>query len=131
MENFCKCRSCYNHIGGVYAVEFFAHLLKNDYINYINPPIFNNAHSKIPLSITNKGIKFFKFFESEVKAYNFAYACLDGTEKKPHLGGKSGDLILQYLLNKNLIHKDNKNRCLYLTDVAKDILIGKVNFNAR
>jgi hypothetical protein len=131
MKDFCKCRSCYNHIGGIYAVEFFNYLLKKDYINYINPPIFNNAHCKIPLLITNKGIEFFKFFEGKVNAYNFAYACLDGTEKKPHLGGKSGDLVLKCLLSKNLIHRDNENRCLYLTDTAKEIFIGKADFNVR
>lgn len=129
MKNFCTCRVCYKHIGGVYAVEFFAYLLEGNYIKYINYPIFSNIHCKIPLLITNKGIKFFRFFEKKVNAYNFAYACLDGTEKKPHLGGEIGGLVLQYLLNKNLAYKDSENRCLYLTNTAKSILTGKANFS--
>ena len=129
MNNFSECRSCYNHLGGFYAVEFFSDLLEHHYVFYIREPIFKNIHSKNPLLITHKGIEFFKFLGEQVNSYGFAYACLDGTEKKPHLGGKIGGLVLKYLLNNKLAYKNNNNRCLRLTSTAKTILTGKVNFN--
>jgi hypothetical protein len=109
--------------------KFFFYLLKNGHINYINQSTFINSHHKIPLLITSSGIEFFKFFGNKLNTHDFAYACLDGTEKKPHLGGKIGEIILEYFFNNKLLYKNNKNRCLYLTKSAKEILMG--NFNAR
>jgi len=124
-EDFCICRSCYHHLGGIYAVDFFSYLLQKNYIKFSNAQAFLHPLHRLPLSITKEGISFFRFFGQALDASCFSYACLDVSEKKPHLGGESGKRVLTYLLENQLIYKNENSRILTITDDAKAILTGQ------
>lgn len=126
MEQFRKCRSCYKHIGGEYAVDFFSYLIKTEHIKEVGSLHDCTPSRKIPLLLTDSGIEYFSFFCSTVKPYDFAFACLDGTEKKPHLAGKCGELILQYLINNKLIIKNDNERILTPEERTIKFLKGEI-----
>lgn len=116
-------------MGGFYAVEFFSHLLKNKYIHYMGTTDFNNSRRRLPLIVSNQGIEYFKNWGNIISAHGSAFACLDNTEKKPHLAGIAGELVLSYLLNNNLISRDHRSRILVPDQKAVATLRGGTNFD--
>ena len=124
MNQFNTARTCYNHIGGKYGVLFFSYLMRNEYIRYKYKTSFENVHQRLPLTITEQGKLYLAFLNIGIKSCTEGLACLDGTEKQPHLAGKIGDKLLAYLIHKKFVRKCDNSRVLQLTAPAKDILMG-------
>ncbi len=124
---FSECRRCYNHIGGRLAVYYFSYLINNSYISYASHNECIYTHHRTPLILNPRGISYFEFLEYPLKTHNFAFSCLDGTEKKPHLAGKIGNILYLYFINNGLLHRNNNSRILGYTTHAKNILSGKTD----
>jgi len=45
----------------------------------------------------------------------FAYACLDWTERRPHLGGSLGAAVCTMFLDRGWVKRDAGSRALFLT----------------
>lgn len=128
LKSFSALRTCYSHMGGIYAVNFFSILIEKKYIKYIdNNNSFINSYHKLPLLITKDGIKFFEGFNIKIKENECAYACLDGTEKKPHLAGICGNEILTYFFNKKVVFKNKNSRILTFNHESELILMKNLN----
>jgi hypothetical protein len=109
---FRQCRLCYNHMGGVLATSLFSSLLHQECVCFLEKSHFDNKHERLPLFITSKGYSLFQSIGISLPFNTHAYACLDGTEKLPHLGGKCGELFLTFLLEHKIINKTDKKRTL-------------------
>jgi len=74
--------------------------------------------------LTQKGTKAFEALgidieDTRVLRRRFAYACLDWTERRPHLGGALGAAILRMALKKKWVTRDADSRALSLTTLGR------------
>lgn len=103
MNGFKKARTCYDHIAGEIGVTIYKHFLELKWI-YIKG-------KKIVLtSEGNEGLSKIGIDVEELKKTSRPeiLCCIDSTEKKPHLAGKIGALILKFFLENGLAHKNNR-----------------------
>lgn len=124
VKDFSKCRTCYQHIGGKFATNFFSFLVHNDYVKFIEKSNFSYIQEKLPILITCLGIDFFHSLDIDINIKTSAFACLDGTEKRAHLAGQCGSRLLSYMLDKNFVSK-NMGRELICTEAGQKFLRGE------
>jgi hypothetical protein len=55
----------------------------------------------------------------------FAYACLDWSERRPHIGGALGSALLQAALKRKWVTRDLDSRAIHVTNT------GRREFSAR
>jgi len=111
------CRTCYDHLAGFVGVAVTGalekkRLIKKSETNYI---------------VTNNGWNWFSEFgiakdEVETKRRLMARQCLDWSERKPHLAGQLGALLLEKMLQKQWFKKVKFSRELLLTSKGRAAL---------
>ena len=104
------CRTCYDHLAGFVGVQITEalerkRLIKKSETNYV---------------VTNNGWNWFSEFgitknEMETKRRLLARQCLDWSERRPHLAGQLGALLLEKMLQKQWFKKVKFSRELILT----------------
>jgi DNA-binding transcriptional ArsR family regulator len=108
-------RSCYCHLAGEIAVEFFDYLLQMEYL----------LLTKDQVRLTAGGVCFFNSIHVDVtqaqksKGY-FVKPCLDWTERKLHLGGSLGKAFFNMCIERNLITQNVNNRGVTVTKVGEE-----------
>jgi hypothetical protein len=55
----------------------------------------------------------------------FAFACVDWSERRPHLGGALGAALLQILLRRRWIVQDPDSRALTVTSAGRRELLAR------
>jgi hypothetical protein len=55
----------------------------------------------------------------------FAYACVDWSERRPHLGGALGAALLTAALQKKWIRQDRDSRALLVTGLGRRELLAR------
>lgn len=110
-----QCRSCYDHLAGVAGVNMLDEMLRLHLLSEDQ----KTPNGKTLYQLTNLGAK--KLEERGVDVKNakaskrmFAYACLDWTERRPHLGGSLGSEILCSLLSFGIVERKVGTRALNL-----------------
>jgi hypothetical protein len=53
----------------------------------------------------------------------FAYACLDWSERRPHIGGALGSALLHAALKKKWVTRDLDSRAIRVTNVGRRELL--------
>lgn len=114
-STFTNCRTCYKHIGGIYATHFFSLLIEEKYIRFTDISHFNNSRKRLPMEITEKGQEFLSTLGDIPMPFGSVFACLDGTERTPHLAGKFADSLLNFLLINKYIIKTKNSRILEIS----------------
>lgn len=105
-------RSCYDHMAGTVAVSLHDRLLAAQWIRRVRP---GNAYD-----LTSAGTEGFAALGLDVdrvrlQRRRFAYACLDWSERRPHLGGALGAALLQLALSRKWLSREYDSRVLTLT----------------
>jgi len=59
----------------------------------------------------------------------FAYACLDWSERRPHLGGALGAAVLSLALKKKWVTQDTDDRALGVTTLGRRELARRVGLD--
>nr|MBA3915746.1 transcriptional regulator [Terriglobales bacterium] len=59
----------------------------------------------------------------------FAYACLDWSERRPHIGGALGASLLEYGLARRWMTRDLNSRALYMTRAGKREMLNVFGLN--
>jgi len=100
-------RTCYDHIAGTLGVSLHDSFQKKDWLT----PAYD---------LTSIGIAALESLGVDVEAAQasrrrFAYACLDWSERRPHLGGALGAAILKVALKKRWVIQDLDSRALSVT----------------
>jgi DNA-binding transcriptional ArsR family regulator len=103
-------RTCYDHIAGTLGV------LLHDRFNALRWLSDGND----VYSLTTNGKKALEALGADLDALykqrrRFAYACVDWSERRPHLGGALGAAILQLALKKKWVAQDLDSRILRVT----------------
>jgi DNA-binding transcriptional ArsR family regulator len=117
-------RTCYDHLAGKLACNLTRALIDKKIISYINGNF----------SITKFGIEWFGKLGidiSEIKRLKrkFVYPCLDWSERKNHIGGSLGAIILKFFLQKDWIRKSKHSREIFITGLGKAELSNVFNID--
>jgi len=111
-------RTCYDHMAGTVGV-----LLHDRFkaLGWLSPGSRrpNNAYE-----VTVVGTKAFEALGIDIEATRalrrrFAYACLDWSERRPHVGGALGAAILRVALNRKWVVQDLDSRALGVTSLGR------------
>jgi DNA-binding transcriptional ArsR family regulator len=106
-------RTCYDHIAGNLGVSLHDRLRALRWLS--GPPAGDTAYE-----LTPEGTRGFQAMGVDVAAARalrrrFAFACLDWSERRPHLGGALGAALLEVALKRRWVSRDLDSRALSLT----------------
>src|ERR1700733_4239365 len=110
-------RTCYDHMAGMLAVSLHDRLHELGW--------FSSSYE-----LTEQGTKAFESLGIDVDAVRlqrrrFAYACLDWSERRPHIGGALGAALLQAALRRKWVTQDLDSRALSITDFGRRELLAR------
>ena len=114
MPEIKYCRTCYDHLAGYAGVQFTAALEKKGMIK----------KSGTAYNISPKGWQWlsqFNIAEKDIinKRRVVARQCLDWSERRPHLAGQVGALLLNTMLEKRWFKKIQFSRAMVITTKGK------------
>ena len=116
-------RSCYDHIAGALGVALFDRCVS---LGWLSPPAADQSCDLTPLghaAFERLGIDTTAARKSHRR---FAFACLDWSERRPHLAGALGAAVLGAALKKSWVRRDLDSRVLRLTTVGRRELLAKL-----
>ena len=110
-------RTCYDHMAGHLAVSLRDRFEK---LNWLAA----GGTEEDGYDLTDKGVKALATLGIDIEAVRaarrrFAYACVDWSERRPHIGGALGCAILQAALKNEWFVQDLDSRALSLTPVGR------------
>jgi DNA-binding transcriptional ArsR family regulator len=110
-------RTCYDHMAGYLAVSL------RDRFEKLNWLVVENVDEDA-YDLTEKGAKALGTLGIDIGAVRalrrrFAYACVDWSERRPHIGGALGGAILQVALKHEWFVQDLDSRALSVTALGR------------
>jgi DNA-binding transcriptional ArsR family regulator len=114
-------RTCYDHMAGATGVALHDRFTA---LQWITPGTTPNAGREDSYSLTPEGARAFASVGIDVEATRnlrrrFAYACLDWSERRPHLGGALGAAVLHLALKRRWVTQQLDSRILTLTSIGR------------
>lgn len=112
---FLRARTCYGHLAGEAAVGILEGMLKARWL----------VEAKAEYSVTPRGEKSFGELGIDVAAArrprrSFARACVDLTQRRPHLGGALGDALLDLYVERAWILRNRRSRAVDITPRGRE-----------
>ncbi len=118
-----QARTCYDHLAGVAGVELLATLLKRGCLeadtltdetrpSYQLTSIGGVTLSKLGVEIPTP----------KQTRRRFGFACLDWTERRPHLGGALGSVVLQAMVRAGVVKRQQNTRSVIMLHPITDWL---------
>ncbi|HEV2299622.1 MAG TPA: metalloregulator ArsR/SmtB family transcription factor [Candidatus Acidoferrales bacterium] len=106
-------RTCYDHIAGALGVSLHDRFSAMGWL----APVSGGEHA---YGLTPKGVNGFGALGIDVEATRalrrrFAFACVDWSERRPHLGGALGAALLKTALQRKWVLRDLDGRALEIT----------------
>jgi DNA-binding transcriptional ArsR family regulator len=110
-------RTCYDHMAGTIAVSLHDRVMKLGWL------VADSANINT-YELTKAGAKALETLGIHIEATlalrrRFAFACLDWSERRPHIGGGLGAALLKLTLQKKWVVQDLDSRALAVTRVGK------------
>ena len=111
-------RTCYDHIAGILGVSLHDRFVGLGWLSS-GPPGSDNE-----CDLTLNGKKAFEALGVDIEASRmlrrrFAYACVDWSERRPHLGGALGAALLKLALKRKWVLQDLDSRALGVTSLGR------------
>lgn len=107
-------RSCYDHMAGALAVSLHDRLIA---LGWVRPAKQGNAYT-----VTREGEKALGALGVDAgrpQRRRLAYACLDWSERRPHVAGALGAALLETALARRWVVRELDSRALRLTSVGR------------
>lgn len=107
-------RSCYDHVAGVAGVRLLDELLRREWLM----PEETDTRTQYRLTgageiaLAERGVDVTRARRARRL---FAYACLDWTERRPHLGGALAAVILDALILAGIVRRERAGRGLRIS----------------
>jgi DNA-binding transcriptional ArsR family regulator len=122
-------RTCYDHMAGTVGVALHDRFRALGWFSASS----NRAGSKLDsdaYDLSAAGTKAFEALGIDVAAIRtlrrrFACACLDWSERRPHLGGALGAAVLQVALNKKWVQHELDSRALGITKFGRRDMLAR------
>jgi len=105
-------RTCYDHMAGTLAVSLHDRLRALGWL-LIGPK--TDAYELTPAGAAGCGALDIDLAETRALRRRFAYACLDWSERRPHIGGALGAALLTTALRRKWVSQDLDSRALGVT----------------
>jgi DNA-binding transcriptional ArsR family regulator len=110
-------RTCYDHIAGSLGVRLHDGMQTLGWLTAPSDPAGD-------YDLTGKGAKAFESLGVDLTATKglrrrFAYACLDWSERRPHVGGSLGAALLKIALTRKWLVRDLDSRALEVTGCGR------------
>jgi DNA-binding transcriptional ArsR family regulator len=110
-------RTCYDHIAGWVGVALHDRFHKLKWLSA-------SATGGTEYGLTREGMKAFGVLGIDIEATRalrrrFASACLDWSERRPHIGGSLGAAILRMALKRKWVLQDLDSRALEVTNLGR------------
>jgi hypothetical protein len=110
-------RTCYDHMAGATGVALHDRFTA---LRWIAPDVKGREVHADSYSLTNEGAAALASLGIDIDATRnlrrrFAYACLDWSERRPHLGGALGAAVLDLALRKRWVIRQLDTRILAVT----------------
>ena len=107
-------RTCYDHIAGTLGVRLHDRLWK---LGWLADSASKNGAGYV---LTRRGAEEMESLGVDVTALRaerrrFAYACLDWSERRPHIGGALGAALLGVAQRRKWVAQELESRALYVT----------------
>ena len=117
-------RTCYDHIAGSLGVSL------HDRFTALGWLTAGPAGAENGCDLTLKGTRAFEGMGIDVKATRnlrrrFAYACVDWSERRPHLGGALASALLNLSLRNKWVHQNLDSRALGVTNVGRREMLAR------
>lgn len=104
-------RTCYDHMAGTVAVSLHDRFQK---LGWLSEEYDLTLHGQKALQSLGVDIEATRSLRRR-----FAYACLDWSERRPHIGGALGAAILKAMLKKKWVFQDLDSRVLSITNLGR------------
>jgi DNA-binding transcriptional ArsR family regulator len=116
-------RTCYDHIAGSLGVSLHDRFQRLGWLSTDSSPA-DSAASDNACDLTSSGTKAFEALGIDVEATRalrrrFAYACVDWSERRPHLGGALASALLKIALKRKWMLQDLDSRALRVTSLGR------------
>jgi DNA-binding transcriptional ArsR family regulator len=110
-------RTCYDHIAGTLGVSLHDRFKALSWLS-------GGSGADNAYDLTSGGAKAFAALGIDVEATRtlrrrFAYACVDWSERRPHLGGAVGAALLNVVLKRKWVIQELDSRALTITRVGR------------
>jgi DNA-binding transcriptional ArsR family regulator len=107
-------RTCYDHIAGTLGVSLYDRFTTLGWLS------IRSSGTNDACDLTAAGTRAFASLGVDVEVIRalrrrFAYACVDWSERRPHLGGALGAALLDVALRKRWVTQDRHSRALAVT----------------
>ena len=106
-------RTCYDHMAGEVAVALHDQILRNKWLSKIQRN--DGSYEVTPAGARALAARGIEFEVVNTLRRRIACACLDWSERRPHLGGAIGAALLQSALQQKWVLKDLDSRILRVT----------------
>ena len=107
-------RTCYDHIAGTLGVQLHDRFKERGWIT-VDSASRNDTYDLSPSGAEAVEALGADVSEARSQRRRFAYACLDWSERKPHIGGALGAALLKIALKRKWIIQDLDSRALSVT----------------
>jgi len=111
-------RTCYDHLAGTLSVALHDRLFKLGWL------ATHASEDTTDYVVTKKGVAALASLGIDVDATRrlrrrFAFACLDWSERRPHVGGAIGTALLDVALRKRWLKPDSSSRAIHVTALGR------------
>ncbi len=122
-NRLCAARTCYDHLAGRVGVLLHDRLCTLRWLSVV-------SKDDTAYELTSPGTKACEALGINVEATQalrrrFACACLDWSERRPHLGGALGAALLKTALKKRWVTQDLDSRALSVTAFGRRELLNR------
>jgi DNA-binding transcriptional ArsR family regulator len=122
-NRLCAARTCYDHIAGRVGVQLHDRLYALKWLSAA-------SKNEITYELTSAGTKAFESLGVDIEATRalrrrFACACLDWSERRPHIGGALGAALLRTALKKRWVTQDLDSRALVVTAFGRREMLNR------
>lgn len=114
-------RVCYDHMAGTLGVQLHDRFKDRNWLsNGAGDAYELTAAGERALSALNVNVD-----EMRSSRRRFAYACLDWSERRPHIGGALGSALLDAALKRKWVTKDLDSRAIRVTNAGRRDLLAR------
>jgi DNA-binding transcriptional ArsR family regulator len=104
-------RTCYDHLAGTLGVQLHDRVKTLQWLS--------NAYDLTPLGAKSLAALGIDIAATKSLRRRFAYPCLDWSERRPHIGGALGAVLLQVAVKKRWIEQALDSRAVSVTNLGR------------
>jgi DNA-binding transcriptional ArsR family regulator len=114
-----QARTCYDHLAGKLGVALYDALVRSAALQPVAQGQRHNALALGPEGAARFGELGIVVDDLQREKRRFAFACLDWTERRPHLGGALGAALCRVAMQRGWVTREAGTRAVLVTEVGR------------